>query len=160
MNAILQAQNKQVELKKIKSHDDMSDETNCFSAEVWVDGKYLARVSNDGQGGSNNYDFDLTKDGGRWKEFSEWCKALPHDFEFEYEDQVIDNLFQQWAEKEDERKSKAQLRRLCKTKTVFRLKGDPEGSWLTIKHPYDDCVKAHLKAKYGDKVEEVANERT
>lgn len=43
------------ELKKVKIHDDMSEETMCFSAELWVDGKHLADVSNRGHGGSNDF---------------------------------------------------------------------------------------------------------
>jgi len=49
--------------------------------------------------------------------------------------------------------------RWCKTKTVFRLKGDPEGSWLIIKAPFSDRVREHIARKYGDRVEEIANER-
>jgi len=40
-------------LKKVKIHDDISEETMCFSAQLWVDGKHVADVSNDGHGGSN-----------------------------------------------------------------------------------------------------------
>lgn len=42
-------------LKKVKIHDDMSEETMCFSAQLWVDGKHVADVSNKGCGGSNDF---------------------------------------------------------------------------------------------------------
>lgn len=39
-------------LKKLKIHEDMSEETNAFSAEVWVKNKLVAYAKNDGRGGS------------------------------------------------------------------------------------------------------------
>ena len=44
-----------IELKKIKVFDEMSDETTCFCADVWIDGKFEGRVQNSGQGGCNDY---------------------------------------------------------------------------------------------------------
>lgn len=44
-----------IELKKIKIVDEMSDETTCFCADVWIDGKFEGRVQNSGQGGCHDY---------------------------------------------------------------------------------------------------------
>ena len=41
-------------LKNLKVHDDMSDETTCFSADLVCNGKVIAYCSNDGHGGSTN----------------------------------------------------------------------------------------------------------
>ena len=38
-------------LKNLKVHDDMSDETTCFSADLVCNGKVIAHCSNDGRGG-------------------------------------------------------------------------------------------------------------
>ena len=40
-----------IELKKIKHSEFQSQETNCFQADLYVDGKPFAIVSNDGIGG-------------------------------------------------------------------------------------------------------------
>lgn len=45
-----------IELKNVKYSDFASHETHCFEASVYIDGKRAGTVSNDGQGGSNNYD--------------------------------------------------------------------------------------------------------
>lgn len=45
----------EIELKKIKIVDEMSDETTCFCADVWIDGKFEGRVQNSGRGGCNDY---------------------------------------------------------------------------------------------------------
>ena len=44
------------ELRKIKYFDAMSEETPCFTAEIWENGKKVADVKNDGQGGPNQVD--------------------------------------------------------------------------------------------------------
>ena len=44
------------ELKNLKFHEDMSEETGCFSADLYEDGKLLAHVKNSGRGGCNHYD--------------------------------------------------------------------------------------------------------
>lgn len=44
-----------VELKNIKYAAFASEETPCFEAAVYIDGKKCAHVSNDGRGGSDNW---------------------------------------------------------------------------------------------------------
>jgi hypothetical protein len=44
-----------IELKNVKVHADMSQETHCFSATVYIDGKKAGVVSNHGHGGCHNY---------------------------------------------------------------------------------------------------------
>lgn len=41
------------ELRKIKYFDAMSEETPCFTAEIWENGKLMAHVKNNGHGGGN-----------------------------------------------------------------------------------------------------------
>lgn len=44
-----------VSLKNFKFAAFASEETNCFTADVCIDGTKIGCVSNDGHGGSNNY---------------------------------------------------------------------------------------------------------
>ena len=44
-----------VELRNIKHAAFASDETECFQASVWIDGKRAGEVSNEGHGGPNSY---------------------------------------------------------------------------------------------------------
>jgi len=46
---------KSIELKKVKTCKFASKETDCFEAQVWVDGVRAGWVSNDGNGGCNKY---------------------------------------------------------------------------------------------------------
>lgn len=52
------------------------------------------------------------------------------------------------------KKAQAQLNRWSKTKTVFRLKGDPKGEYRTLGVPLTDArVLPMLRQKYGDTIE-------
>lgn len=44
-----------LELRKVKFNEAMSEETACFSAELWDNGKKVCDVSNRGIGGSNDF---------------------------------------------------------------------------------------------------------
>jgi hypothetical protein len=47
-------------LKNLKVCEWASEETTCFTATLYVDGKRVGECSNDGQGGCNNYGFNET----------------------------------------------------------------------------------------------------
>ncbi len=47
---------KNLSLKNLKFHEDMSEETPCFSADLYQDGKLIAHVRNSGRGGCNRID--------------------------------------------------------------------------------------------------------
>lgn len=63
-----------IELKKYKPSPRLSEETLAFTAEIWIDGKKAADVSNHGTGGPNNYHFTDRKVG---EAFYAFCKAQP-----------------------------------------------------------------------------------
>jgi hypothetical protein len=44
-----------IELKKIKFYEDMSKETFCFTAQIYINGKNSGTASNDGRGGCIEY---------------------------------------------------------------------------------------------------------
>ncbi len=47
---------KKIEIKSLKVYESMSEETNCFNCNVYIDGKKSIYVKNQGQGGDNDYD--------------------------------------------------------------------------------------------------------
>lgn len=50
----LNTKNLNLSLKNLKFHEDMSEETPCFSADLYEDGKLIAYVKNEGRGGCNS----------------------------------------------------------------------------------------------------------
>lgn len=70
-------------LKNLKVHDDMSEETTCFSADLVCNGTVIAHCSNDGHGGctdvccyGNDPSFNLY-----WESMRAICNI--HDTEYE-----------------------------------------------------------------------------
>jgi len=61
-----------IELKNIKHAEFASQETNCYEAVIYINGKRAGLVSNDGQGGADNVTpWQLAQ------EIDEYAKTLP-----------------------------------------------------------------------------------
>lgn len=89
-----------IELRRINHNARLSEETNAFAAEVWIDGERAFEARNQGQGGCDHY-----RQLGRWTEVevSDWLKAnrparpfqgltLEHDLEAEVGDLLAREL--------------------------------------------------------------------
>ena len=63
-----------VELKKLKHHKGLSEETRAFSAEVYIDGKHAGYTSNRGHGEANMTRWNHREMGDN---FEAWAKSLP-----------------------------------------------------------------------------------
>tara|TARA_R100001086_G_scaffold46873_1_gene20624 strand:- start:465 stop:938 length:474 start_codon:yes stop_codon:yes gene_type:complete len=149
-----------VELKKVKIAKYLSEETTAFAAQLWVDGEYIADVSNNGHGGSNriNHRFDgnglNTRD--KVESFEKWCEEQP-DHESPHGSLGMNADFY-ISLMVDDYQSQQEMKRWCKTKTVVRLKGDPEGTFHIYKRPYDSAFADWIRRKEPDLVE-IMNER-
>lgn len=44
-----------IELRKVHHSKSLSEETNAYTAEIWIDGKHFCDVSNHGQGGPDQH---------------------------------------------------------------------------------------------------------
>lgn len=44
-----------IEIRKLKLHRELSEETNCYSAEIWIDGERAFLARNNGHGGADFY---------------------------------------------------------------------------------------------------------
>lgn len=73
-----------VEIKNVKHSQFASHETNCFEATVYIDGKRMGTVSNDGQGGPNDYDSRALVEA-----LTEYAKTLPTRT-WKLDDQVLE----------------------------------------------------------------------
>lgn len=137
-----------ITLKSIKVHNDMSEETACFSATVYVNGKKVGTAKNDGRGGCNDYwiDKDISL-----KALFDWAEQETGET-FESLDWYLYGLIDKWEQEKT-------FKRWCKTQTVFQLKGDAEGEYRTVKMPYSPQIVKAIKAKYGNELTEILNER-
>jgi len=101
-----------IELKNVKFYERMSEETNCFVADLYINGVKMAYVKNDGHGGSTNV--QPYKDYKSLKPFFDFCENQPsikyNDFTLEMTaDLYVDNLFENWLKEKDSKKMKKQF---------------------------------------------------
>ena len=90
---------KDMQLKSIKHHKELSEETYCFSAYLYILDMKICKVSNRGRGGSNDIDFGFNDDFETWEfiqSLERWClKNLPKWY-FEYEDKYVPKSLETW----------------------------------------------------------------
>ena len=84
-----------LELKNVKFYESMSEETNCFQADLFINGKKIACVKNSGQ--------QILRDA------EAYCKGLPKVKYGENEyavtlETVIDDLFEAWLKVKADKK--------------------------------------------------------
>jgi hypothetical protein len=152
-------------LKTVNINKAMSDETLCFDATVYADGKRAGIVCNRGCGGPNEYhwaDRDLGAEIEAWAEKEVIVTEDPTDpekmmfIDFEKLDWKIDEVLDAYLDNQ-------WLKRQCRGKVLFRLKGDDDSAWRTLKlrgsDGYTPQAKQWLEARYKDELGEIANER-
>ena len=93
-----------------------------------------------------------------------YTPAVKERIEKKYGDKLVKFLNTEFVDEADvdalaKKKSEQRMKRQCKTKTLFRVEGDEDGKYWVVGSPYSPAVKAHLEAKYGDKLAEIVNER-
>lgn len=81
-----------IELKNLKINERLSEETTCFSATVYVDGKRAFEACNRGHGGANEYhgDYDAAAAyAATLPPYTSSVGSLPYDL-----DMLIDDLIE------------------------------------------------------------------
>ena len=92
-----------LEMKAIKFSEWASEETYCYQANVYLDGKPLAMVSNDGHGGCDR-DYSHDKFKGDYREYrqtmtkiDEYFKSLPNTEPCKYFPEGMEQTFELWC---------------------------------------------------------------
>lgn len=151
-------------------------EGHGFNATLKRDGKAVAFARDDASGGSMWIDW---KDGHRDSKEAyafEVFARMEYDAnggrerhvkslqDFGIEDETITeqsdaDVAEDWINRAiDLHATEKRLKRLAKTQTLFRLKGDSESVWRTIpKHAYSQAIVDHLTKKHGDLLETIFN---
>lgn len=137
-------------LKNIKMYPAISEETTAFSATLYWKNQKAGEASNRGVGGCNNYYWNHPA---IRREVEAWAKEQEVQYpDFEVLDQVIDKILV-------EHELNQIFKRACKTKTLFRLKGDLPQQYREVKCVYTLAVKRTLVDKFKDELVEIINER-
>jgi hypothetical protein len=131
-----------IELKNVKFAAFASEETLCYSATVYIDGKKAGTACNRGYGGPDQF-FPP----GLRATLDAYAKTLPADSEGFPEDaeSVVGALL-------DEHLTTQKLKRACAKQTLFRVVGKEygEGVYSVAKIKFTPEVKAALIKNYGN----------
>lgn len=119
-----------LEMKNIKHFASGSEETYCYTATVYLDGKPFSLVSNNGHGGcDSDYSHDKFKGDYRetMKKVDDYFKSLPNTDPCKYFPEGMEQTFELWCgEQVTSFLYKKDLKRaLKKNKVVYRK--DKEG---------------------------------
>ena len=98
-----------IELKSIRFSEAMSEETNAFTADLYVNGKKVGYCKNQGHGGCTDYNGNSSEDNKTIAEAETYCKALPKTkwktMEFDQSlESVIDGLLEDWLKAKETKK--------------------------------------------------------
>lgn len=140
-----------IEIKNVKYAAFASEETHCFSAVVYIDGKRAFGVKNDGHGGCDDYyPIDARTLGDIWEQVRAINEELGKET-IQFEDAcltnnlelVVGDLMNQWLRQEEARKL---LRRIA------YVKDDGDVYTLPAKHkPTAENLAAVQKASWWKK---------
>jgi hypothetical protein len=120
-----------IELKNLKINTRLSEETTCFSATVYINGKRAFEAGNRGHGGCNEYHGDISAAKAYAATLPPYEGRLPYDL-----DMLIDDLI---AAAEYERALKRDLKRVA-----FIV----DGSYFTTKVPATPDMIAAVVKRY------------
>ena len=137
-----------VELKKIEYSERMSEETMCFAADLYINGKNVGYCKNDGHGGPNDYNGNTKEDKQLIRECEEYCKTLPKQkadgYDFMYQpslETMIDDFLTNWLKKKDEKK----MKKLFTTAIVIGIPNADKYSYFNYKKPLSTIDKGKLQ---------------
>ena len=136
-----------IEIKNVRHSELASEETHCFQASVYIDGKRRGTVENDGWGGPDRFNPPQLKD-----EIDAYAKTLPpieaDGMTLESDAEIlIGDLVNEWLRVRS-------LKNACKGRTLYRIpdhtyKGD---QWHVLKGAYTPQIKMYLLGRYGAEV--------
>ncbi len=133
-----------VTLKKFEVSKANSQETLCYSAEVYIDGSKALTARNDGWGGPDFYDKHA---GAGLTALDTYCAAN----EFDYET-FMAGVLDRFEMAQEVKRIAAKLKKRCATYVVIRDLTQPHGSYREIKYTYGAAnakqVAEHVAFKY------------
>jgi len=137
-----------VELKKIQFSEALSEETNAFTADLYINGKKVGYCRNDGRGGPNDYYADTTEGRELIRKAEAYFQGLPKKkserFNFTYQptlESEIGDLLDQWLLAKEQKK----MERKMKTCILVGVPNAPMYSYYNFKRPLSDVPKVHLQ---------------
>ncbi len=114
----------------------------AWSCDLYEDGRKVATATNAGTGGNTTFWWtDPARDRARLEAYA---KTVPHPPGYEELEMDLETLVAHLA---DEYQTAKRLRRLCKTKTVYRTATTPADKWHVLGAPFTPALREALVAR-------------
>lgn len=141
-----------IELKNIHFSEQLSEETNAFFANLYIDGIKAGIAKNDGHGGPTDYHATTEQGKELIKQAEEYCKSLPpvtfkagqeeHELKMDME-LYIGELLEKHLQQKDLQKFRNKITKASANNIVI---GIPDQSFKTLKLRYSiDLLLSHPK---------------
>lgn len=137
-----------ITLKKFKHYPGMSEETNAFNADLYVNGERRGSVSNRGHG-----ECIWFSDWATARQLEEYAKTLPNEpvYNLPMSAELLVGMEVERLIEEQ------QLKRWCRTKIVLRNPSAPKGQYELLKSQWHPNLKDSVNRKFPGM--EIINER-
>tara|TARA_R110000824_G_scaffold179462_1_gene359682 strand:+ start:72 stop:554 length:483 start_codon:yes stop_codon:yes gene_type:complete len=105
-----------IELKNIKVHLNLSQETHAYTAMLYVDGKKAVEVSNQGHGGG---DYQHPVNGYSVEKINDWCIATLPKWQL-FDDEMYDTDLEMWCHDQvNDHLTLKDMKRKMRSKALF-----------------------------------------
>jgi len=142
-----------IELKKISFNERMSEETNAFTADLYINGKKVGYCKNQGHGGPTDYHADTSCASGFTRANIEliakaeaYFKSLPkvkdEKYNFEYQP-TLENAIDEQLENYLKAKETKKMQKLFATALVFGVPNGNQYRYIKYKQPLSALVQTH-----------------
>lgn len=116
-----------IELKNIQYSDKLSEESNAFSADLYIEGKMAGTASNRGRGGATTCRANDENGRKLIAEAESYCKGLP-PYDMDLGD-YLDNLIQKYLEEKDKKQFQKKMEGDMKKGIVAGIPNKSYGLW-------------------------------
>jgi len=134
-----------IELKQIKFSEALSEETNAFTANLYINGIKVGYCKNQGHGGCTNYNADTPEFRILIADAEAYCKTLPNvkykGMEWAQSlENVIDQLMEDWLDAKEVKK----MERKMKTCILIGIPNANKYAYYNFKRPLSEIPKGEL----------------
>lgn len=136
---------------KVKSF--MGMDCPGFNATLLRNGKKVAEVIQDGSGGETMVHWASGQESDL---FAAFLLGKTYTFNGAVENHNTETMIGQLV---DDFENKKKIKRWCKTQTVFRVAGDQDGTYRTLKTIYCPKTVEFIRQKYGNTIVELYDEK-
>jgi len=135
-----------IELKNIKFVHEMSEETNCFHANLYVNGVFVGYAENSGKGGNTDYSAIAPIHNEAIRQCEKYCASQPEKYYELYDlripctlESTIDDLLEDYLDKQNAKSVKKTIEK----KQINSIVMSDDLSIVTLKFnkKIEDCVR-------------------